>query len=364
MATYRYRFYDLTTRTELGDLPLEGVSYARMVSGVGDLNAKSPYLIEKDSSVWWSSTIPVRTVLFVQRDDRLMWGGIIWKRSYDSSTGQFTLLASEPLSLLSHRFVPTVTHTNKDQFFIARYLAGLSTELSLLMDTSINSGVLRDRTYDLSERKQALEALDELSRVDNGFEYTTDYSFSSTEKPEWRLRLGYPRISSATVTAPLTLEYPGAIDSYTWPEDGSVFATRVLARSDLEDGGFLLASASRNDLMAAGYPVLEVGETFSKITVNATLVRHANQLLADKAGQLVTPTITFSPDLALGTMPFQWEHGQDVRIRISDNRRFVPPPSGGPGLDLKLRIISATITVGATGEEEISVELSEILETV
>jgi hypothetical protein len=106
---YTYMVHDLLTNAPLGELPLTGVRHGRRLNDAGaftgtfDLDAKtSTRRRVKDPYDW---TMPVTRCVYAYRDERPVWGGIIWTRRYDSSTRKVQIGAADWWSYFDHRRV-------------------------------------------------------------------------------------------------------------------------------------------------------------------------------------------------------------------------------------------------------------------
>ncbi|MFE2578857.1 hypothetical protein [Streptomyces sp. NPDC059378] len=77
MASYRYLTCDAVSGSVLvWDLPLTDVSYGPELNGPGTLQATlEPHM----AHVLGAMVDPGNTLIFAERDERLMWGGLIWR---------------------------------------------------------------------------------------------------------------------------------------------------------------------------------------------------------------------------------------------------------------------------------------------
>jgi hypothetical protein len=204
----------------------------------------------------------------------------------------------------------------------------------------------------VTDQKPVLDAILELADNLNGYEIAIESAWSQlpgVQRLVHYVRLGSPRLGRpATADSLLMLEYPGNVREYTWDEDGDQFATEVWGVSTSDDGSTLLASKVNTDLLGRGYPRVMDPRQWSDITVTDTLDNHIAQALAEDNGYSDAPTFTVPDDgdTAVGT----WIVGDDVRVRVTDERRFPAPvpPGGNPadviaGLDTTVRLQQATL---------------------
>ena len=173
-TTYRYLFADLLTNEIIAELPLTGVSFTQQLNQSGTLNGH--VLLSALNSAEFNvnaSTIPGRSAIYVDRNGDLIWGGIIWNRTYNSAEQVLSLTAREFESYFERRRISTTdTFTNTDQLVIARTLiddAQLvpSGDIGVITGSE-TSGVLIDRVYYDYELKNVYQAIQDLSRAEDG----------------------------------------------------------------------------------------------------------------------------------------------------------------------------------------------------
>ena len=175
-TTYRYLFADLLTNNILGELPLTGVSFNQQLNQAGTLTGRlllsglSGFQFNVDAS-----TIPGRCALYVDRDDQIVWGGIILGREYNSNSQSLNLTAREFESYFERRRITSdVVFTNTDQLTIAQSLFNTAQaapfgDIGVIVGTN-TSGILVSRTYYGYEFKQVYAAVQDLSRQLDGFD--------------------------------------------------------------------------------------------------------------------------------------------------------------------------------------------------
>jgi hypothetical protein len=97
MATqYRYLFADLRTNDILAELPLTNVTFSQVLNTPGAFSGEILASDIRESAYdIVGSTEPARTAVYVDRDGVLIWGGIIWLRTWDTDTQKFGFQARE-----------------------------------------------------------------------------------------------------------------------------------------------------------------------------------------------------------------------------------------------------------------------------
>ena len=360
MAIYRYLAADLITNTILAELPLSESRFDLRLNGAGSFAAKLQITDLKVKALpFLAATEPGRTALYVERDGVLLWGGILWTRR--SANGGIELGGLEFESYFARRLITmNAVFTAVDQLTIARSLISTAQGVSggsiaVNLDTS-TSGVLRDRTYNGYELKPVLEALQQLSAVDNGFDYAIDVAYVAGV-PTKTLNLGYPRRGARAGSSGFVFEYPGNVQSYVWPEDATSQATTSYATGAGTGPGQMLAASSRADLITAGYPLLEGKFSYIDVIVQSTLQAHADGDVKALGAPIVVPQITVRADL--DPVVGSYMVGDEIRLRITDDR-FANATTAA-GLDTYKRIIAIAVTPPGSGAETVTLTLGDIV---
>lgn len=100
-----YRFFtaDLLTNKILMEIPFRDVTYSLALKGAGTFGGKIPVITTTQSLDLYNTTTPGNTALYVVRDNKCVWGGIIWDRGYNIKTRDLSIDASEFTSYFYHR---------------------------------------------------------------------------------------------------------------------------------------------------------------------------------------------------------------------------------------------------------------------
>ena len=358
MAQYRYLLADLLTNSVIAELPLTGVNFTQQLNSIGTFTGH--LLLSGVNSTTMNvinSTIPSRTAIYVDRDGALIWGGIIWQRTYSSQEQKLSITAREFESYFEKRVITTTqAFTNIDQLTIARTLinnaqAVASGNIGVTVGTE-TSGVLISKTYYSYELKNVFSAVQDLSKSNTGFDFNIYVYYDSNNNPAKLLRLGYPRYGktySATSVSQPVVELPGNMVEYEYPEDGTSTANYVYAVGAGSNEGKLIATAIDGTKIAAGYPVLEVAANYSDQT-DATLL---GNLASGQVAAISSPPVTIRVVIPTYVDPIfgTYEIGDDIRVRITDDRF----PAG---LDTYYRLVAYNVTVGEAGPEEVTLTLA------
>lgn len=308
---YRYLTADLMTRKVDEELPLEDVSFEEHLNNIGSMEAKIDKYSEKATK---KILDPGRTLLIVERQNRIVWSGIFWdpERLNERVKLDCASLESYYMRLMIRQ---TLHYKKIEQFQIVRNLldyanAKPGANIGVTADTH-NSGVIRTRKYYHSERSKILERIDQMSAVRSGFDYNFETVWVGREL-QHRLRLYYPRRGKRTKHV---FEYGPHFGDYELPSRASKRANVVDALGKGEGDAQVIASAEDATDVAVG-PRLETTRSYNSVGRRSTLQAHADTDLA----ALKQDTKTLKLFLLPGIIPRMDEYvvGDTVRVRIND----------------------------------------------
>lgn len=369
--TYTYLACDLLTNTVLAELPLQQVTYETVLSGIGTLRAFLPLNDETNLLGALNATVGGRTALYVDRDGVIVWAGIIWTRQ--DATGGVAIQAAELLSYYQRRYVTQTLSTEaanvtgglipsgqqlfNDQKFLVWSLLrwahdqGATPPLDLdWLAASGADGVTRQATYYGYERPEIYASIAQLAAADDGFDFGVEVGWSpvlNNQPPTlyrtaktWHPQRGRSAMDSGLV---FTKGGPAAsIVAYTWPEDWTALATRTHALGDGDGEARVIGTATDNDLLSSGWPLLESVATYSGVTQAATVQGHANADLTAHSSAATAPTfdVLCDGDPELGS------------YTVGDAALFsvAPEPRFPDGMEAELRILGISVTA-ARGPE-------------
>ncbi len=99
-----YLFASFKTGEILAELPLTQVTFTKTLNGAGQFEGKlsidDPRI---QATNWRDATSPANSVVWVDIDGALVWGGIIWSRRYDSTDKTYQITGNEFWSYFDHR---------------------------------------------------------------------------------------------------------------------------------------------------------------------------------------------------------------------------------------------------------------------
>lgn len=100
---YKYFLVNIVDNQPLAEVPFKSVSYARALKGAGSFSGEIAITAETEHLELYETTMPGRSAIYVMRNDEVVWGGIIWTRSYNVNGRVLSVNASEFTSYFYHR---------------------------------------------------------------------------------------------------------------------------------------------------------------------------------------------------------------------------------------------------------------------
>lgn len=348
MVAYRILFADLLTDQRRDEFPFTGVSMEARIAAAGAMSGYIP--IARGDRATGRRIAAVRasgvSAVYVYRNGVPWWGGVYWGKvlaSDEKGTPSVAISASTFESYLDRVQLGTdlAAMTATDQMDIARSFvthmqADPYANIRLTSDPTM-SGVVRDRVlYTAASRPSYLKMLTDLASLDSGLEFAIQILTDPTTGARTRrLRLGYPTLSSG---ATHRLSRPGAILSYSWPEDGTRAATYLMAT-----GSGVNSSVHVNTTALANkYPRLDLTTSYGTITDAPTLEAHAAADLALAAPPVNIPAVRVRLD-ATDLTPQSL--GDSVRLTIADE--LFPD-----GISATYRLVGMTVAPAERGKPE------------
>jgi hypothetical protein len=360
-TTYRYLFADLLTNEIIAELPLTSVSFTQQLNQAGTFTGR--LLISGINTAQYNvdaSTQPARNAIYVDRNGILVWGGVIWNRTYNSAEQTLTITAREFESYFEHRLITqTTAFTNADQLLIARTLinqaqAQTNGDIGVVVGTE-TSGVLIDRVYYGYELKNVWQAIKDLSNQDDGFDFNIKVEYDLiTNEPIKTLVLGYPRTGDidtgiGDLGTPVFMFPAGNIVEYEYPEDGSIIGNSLYVIGAGSNEGKLQSYAEDTAKLTAGWPLLENSANYSDITDQNVLdeLATAQVLALSEPPPIINIVVPAYIEPIFGTYAI----GDDARLMITD-------PRFPNGFDEVYRIVGFNVQPGENAPERVTITLT------
>lgn len=351
----RYRYYsaDLLTGNVLAELPLYGVYANRQLSTTGNFNGTfklgTGTYIDNDLL---DATIPGKTAIYMERDGLLIWGGIVWSRTWaeESKTCGMTAQTFESyfdhIVIDSHFIMQNVEQTIIFRDLINALQAQVSSNIGLIQNTPYpTSGIERTVLIPGYEYHFAQDVVSQLVGTDDGFEYTIDVVASGTpDHPSKLVKVGYPTLSNPT--SDLSYDYPGSISNFWWPESGTKGATKAVALGYGSGPTMYSGLAIDGDKLAEGYPAWWQVNSYKNIADRNLIGARARKDLETFGMPYVRGTFELKSDVGVGFTGWS-KLGDTVTARV-ESVRFL----GGSKV-IESRMIGWELTVADADNTEI-----------
>jgi len=386
----------------IAELPFTSVSFDTQLNSIGSFTGELLLSgVDAQALNVYDGTNPGQTCLYVDYNGVIIWGGIIWSRSYDSTTQILSITGQEMLSYFKRRKItplnttyynygsdtPTsITYQNLDICTVANDLivnysqsvnfpnqGGTVTGNIGLLGSSTTAGLNITRTYYDFELKEIFQAIKDLS---DGLDATTqvpffdfyiDYTYDGSGKPVKHFQMQIPTIPG---TSSLIFQFPGNLVEYSYSQDGTNTANALWGLGYGKNSNKLIALALDNNYTFNGSinptngnaAILEDTASFIDISddnllkatnlgqMNAragiTLPSSGNPVIsAPEVVQVVLPPYV---DPYLGT----YKPGDYPRLIIVDD--LFPTPYDYRGW----RIVATSVEPGEDKESRVTVTLS------
>lgn len=407
---YRYLLIDLIAPYPvIGELQFTGVTWSRVLNGNGEfsgsININDPRTLTNIGTIsggYTSSleyiTQPGRVGLYVERNNQLVWGGIIWTRQWDTANQSLTIGAQTFGSYFDRRIVADVKTGSgalvfidtTDQFQVMAGVNGIldnmdsatqtlangtviSGDIGIDYDTTAVSGVPLSGTYVVYdyEHKKVMQVLQDLftqsqgvnastgNAYQLGFDWDVEVYYDGVGAFRRTFTQYYPTKGDTDVTSGTlpVLEFPGSVISYTWPEDGTSMCTLVHGIGPgTGEGNYTTYASPQVGFVQNGYPMLEDTESFTSIPSPYSVDSLAQAKADIRSAPVVTPSFVWSPgwrylqaaniEATIGPAIGDFKTGDMFRIRLNDSRFL-------GGTEVYLRLTDFTVSVGDSGEGEL-----------
>jgi hypothetical protein len=368
MAEYTYRFADLLSDSDVAELELSNVRFDRRIITPGAFSA-SITVTNTDLADQVKKVVPAKTVVHVYRDADIWGTYIIWQVRVRSSSRQGVTVEMTGASLESFFYRRLLDldseYDNVDQFDIARDLITIAQtgwmpypnapQLGIISSPFIMSGVLRDRTYYVTDGATVGQRLEELANVDNGFEYMINTYVDNDAGLRVREFVLAEELGSDNID--VAFSYPGTIESYEIQYDATDAGTAFWTRGDsIQDDVtadarplMTLEPALAEDWLDAGYPHLDKVVDYSTVIELSTLEAYAQWWKDNRAGTFAIPIISINTtDIATLITPSSL--GTAAHFTILDE--YFTLVSGTPEFSSVHRIVGIEVTPPSRGATE------------
>lgn len=345
MTTLQWVSTEMRTGKVIADLPdLDDTSgpitLAQTIGRYETVTAGLPLPTAPEN--WLRATLPGATVMVLLQDDVPVWGAYVNRRTRTAGdVVQLSLVTME--GYLDRRYIGDVTFAGTGQnsivtSLISSYVATGSNGGIPIRVQVVNGGVgfLRDRTYFDKDDKTVYSALQDLSGVIGGVEWTIGFEHQSNPERYTPVLYVGDRLGAAVtpgLSANATFDIPGSINDFSFLEDygQGKGANDVMAYSSGQ--GDIRPQSPRQIVADPNRPTFEHRWTpSSSITEVDTLTGHAQGKLAQMIGG--TTAVPLSAILeSAPRLNVEWVLGDDVGFQLgglnADGTDSLPGFPGG-----------------------------------
>jgi hypothetical protein len=206
---YRYFLTDLLSNNIIAEVPFNGVSFQRTNRKAGTFSGSIPFIEKTESLNLYESTMPGKTGLYIMRNGVCVWGGMIWRRSYDSGSKELKVDGAEFISYFYHRNVWQTLIYGTDYVGVVSYQASNGTAT---VTTQVPHGYAQGEVVEILGVGPALNGFREVTSIISATRFTV--AVTSGDVPLTSLTSGISRV---------------AIDTYEFARDLMARAANDLA---------------------------------------------------------------------------------------------------------------------------------------
>lgn len=328
--TYSYLITDLRDNSVISELPFTGVSYEKNLSKSG--NADLSIIINEETLEMNPNafTYPGRTGLYIFRNEQVMWGGVIFKRTYSSESRTLSLTCKSFEEYFYHIIQrKDINVKDIEQLDIARRIVtenNAHKDLLISVDTTTKSGIRRERNMFTYEFKTVGEELERLASLINGFDWNVDVTTDPNSGVIKRdLNFYYPERGKRQENTDLIFEFPGAIRSFTISDD-SENAANIVSGIGAGEGTEQLSytKTDQNQIVKHKFPRLEGTKSYKSVSELSTLKAHVDSELNKSLPPVTVIEVVLRGDGEGEHEVGTYEVGDWARFRIEDP--FLPEP--------------------------------------
>jgi hypothetical protein len=356
MAEYRYIFADLLTNEVTCELPLSGVTFSRRLNKAGSFGGSFGLRREGfDDATIIEGTTPGRTVLYIERDGALVWGGVIWSRTWQEQSYSFQYAGQTFESFFFKQDIRnSLIYVNTDQRnilidLIEKCQAYPFRDLGVITPLPFSNSILRSVTFNDYEAWTFGKAIDYMVEYAQGFDYTIDVRYGTNGDAQ-KVLLTDDRLGTPVSTSQLVFDYPGSIKNFWYPENASRAATTVYGIGAGEGSSMLRVILTSQQLLDVGYPELVEFYTNKDVSISGTLISKTASELARLVVPLSVPTYETNPEMQPKFGSYQL--GDYAKMSIES-------PRFPDGKDFTTRIVGWDVTpTSSESQEQVKIVVS------
>lgn len=338
MATYW-----LETRTRLGafvaKIPFYNLQFEVGFNGPSGIRWSSPLYHEQITEANMS---PGLHEIAVMRNGVCIAAGPLWDMTVSTDSKSISCSAQSLEDYLDVRMVRDVSYVTTDQVNIAWDLVNDSQALTDgglgLTSGVLLTGITRSMEYKTYDCKYILEAIQDMSEMEDGF----DFWISPSNR---QFHAIYPR---PAIDRSLHLVYPQHISSYAVTYYGKYLRNRVVVQGP--DPAYVVAVDTTS---LATYGLREYGDALKDAATSNDLTEYTGHLRDIRKDVKGYPTLVLRGQVIDIFDPFSITYGDKVKVTIQD---------GYVQIDEQYRYKGAQVTVNKNGDETIVMYTQDLRE--
>lgn len=376
---YQYHFYDLVTRSYIDTLPLTGVSFSQGINGGGDFGASlsvSDDIYAQNKVAWKDATAAQKTWIVVQRNDAVIWGGMLFGRAYSSKSQTLDLSGTTLDGFGTQRIehYPTFRGLDTGTYSMTTLVDKIfgmfsDTAPAMSFDPKVYTGGNPTINWEGQYNQYANQYVDQLTKQeDNGIEYYWECSWDPTKNSNVPLRypvIGQPRLPATNLGMIAHLSLTGGnIIEYSWKEDGNQIVTEWATFGGGNGAAQVMGKYYDNYTISHGYPYTTGYSTYTDITNQNILIGLAKRDFFRAQANRQSLSLVIKPDVNFDIQVIKPGHIITVEI---DDPYFRPGDflfQGDPTVPispLTCRVVKYSITPDDAGNETVSVDVELVL---
>lgn len=325
-GTYRYFTQDIMSGGFLAELPVSDVYCSKKINEAGSFSGNL-FLQRGDNTynqILLNGSQPARTAIYVERNGTLVWGGIIWARSYASENQTLQLTGATFESYFDHVCIESnfIMQGIEQNLIFKNLIDALQAQqgnnIGLQQTSFPITGINRTVLIPGYEYHFAQDVVSQLVSEENGLEYTVDIT-GTPGAPVKTIRAGGPKLGSPIATSGLYFDHPGNITRYWWNESGTRGAVKAVALGHGDGFNKVRAQAINGGLISSGYPAWWRVTSHPNIATIDGITAAAYGDLQKYSMPYSKPTLEFTLE---DNFPFDgWNKlGDEVTARLEDPR--------------------------------------------
>ncbi len=168
MANYRIFLYNTKTQAVFAEIPFSALTYSYVMDDAGSVTVEIPIGVPKvdGSPLAPDDLFPVGTGIAIQRDEELVWGGLLWTYRLNLTTRTIAISGQGYLSYYRYRHtgVNGVVYKQIEQTeMIRRFITSAANAIGTNTDGLTPTNMVRDRTWNKYEFKPLTEVIQDLA---------------------------------------------------------------------------------------------------------------------------------------------------------------------------------------------------------